>query len=139
MGKINLSRVILGGILAGIIVNISETVLHTIVLKAEHEEAMKALGKTMPMGTSVMVTWILWGFAWGIVAVWLYAAMRPRFGAGAGTAARAGLVAWFFGALLPAVAMMNMGIFAFGTVEAVWGLVQSIIATVAGAWLYKEA
>ena len=139
MGKINLSRVILGGILAGIVVNVSETLLHDVVLKAEHEETMKALGKTMPMNSSVMVIWILWGFAWGIAAVWLYAAMRPRFGAGAGTAARAGVAAWFFNGLLPAVAMMNMGLFAFGTMEALWTLVQAIVATVAGAWLYKEA
>jgi hypothetical protein len=139
MGKINLSRVILGGILAGVIVNISEFLLHNVVLREEHEEALKALGKTMPVGGSATTIWILWGFAWGIAAVWLYAAIRPRFGAGAGTAARAGVAAWFFNCLLPAVAMMNMGLLAFGTLEVVWNLVQAIVATVAGAWLYKEA
>ena len=78
MGKINVSRVILGGLLAGVIFNISEGVLHTVVLKAQNEEAMRALGKPMPTGGSVMATWLILGFVWGIAAVWLYAAIRPR-------------------------------------------------------------
>jgi hypothetical protein len=139
MGKINLNRVILGGILAGIVVNVSEFLMHDVVLKAQHEEAFRALGRTMPAGGTTATIWALWGFAWGIAAVWLYAAIRPRFGAGAGTAARAGLTAWFFNYLLGAVTMMNLGLFAFSGVEAVWNLVQAIVATAAGAWLYKEA
>jgi hypothetical protein len=138
MGKINLSRVILGGVLAGVIVNISEFLLHDVILKAQHEETMKALGKTMPTGGSVMAVWILWGFAWGIAAVWLYAAIRPRFGAGAGTAARAGVTAWFFCCLLSMISMCNMGLLPFSGLDLGWTLVQDIVATVAGAWLYKE-
>lgn len=139
MGKINLSRVILGGLLAGIIVNISEFLLHTVVLKAQHEAAMSALGKAMPTGGSTMTVWILFGFAWGIAAVWLYAAIRPRFGPGARTGACAGVTAWFFGGFLGSVAMWNMGLFPFNGVELVWTLVEAIVATIAGAWLYKEA
>jgi hypothetical protein len=139
MGKINLSRVILGGILAGIIVNISQFTLHNVVLKAEHEETFKALGKTMPAGGSTTAVWVLWGFAWAIVAVWVYAAIRPRFGAGAGTAARAAVAIWFFSCLLAAVTMWNLGLFPLSPVELVWNLVQDVVAVIAGAWLYKEA
>jgi len=139
MGKINLSRVILGGLLAGVIFNISEGVLHTVVLRAQNEELMKALGKTTPTGSSVMTVWILLGFVWGIAAVWLYAAIRPRFGPGAATAARTGVVAWFFGCLLTSVVLTNMGLFPISPLELGWELVQDIVAVVAGAWLYKEA
>ena len=138
MGKVNLSRVILGGIVAGIIVNISMYLLHDVVLKAHHEATMQALGKTMPAGGSVLVVWLLYGFVWAIVAVWLYAAIRPRYGAGPGTAARAAVAAWFFGCLLPSVAMWNMGLLPFSGLEVGWDLVTEIIAVIAGAAVYKE-
>ena len=34
--------------------------------------------------------------------------------------------------------MTNMGIFPFNAVAVVWSLVEAVVATVAGAWLYKE-
>ena len=37
MGKINLSRVILGGIVAGIVINVSEWLLHDVVMKEQFE------------------------------------------------------------------------------------------------------
>jgi hypothetical protein len=138
MGKINLSRVILGGILTGVIVNISQFLLHTVVLKAEHEETFKALGRTMPTGGSTTMVWVLWGFAWGIAAVWVYAAIRPRFGAGAGTAARAAAAIWFFCCVLSAITTWNLGLLPLSPMQLAWELGQDVLAVVAGAWLYKE-
>jgi len=138
MKGINLGRVILGGLVAGVLINISEFVLNTIVLKSEMEAGMKALGKTVPQSGGTIVVWTILGFAMGIASVWLYAAIRPRYGAGAGTAARAGVVVWFFGSLLCTVIMVNLGLFPFNVLPVVWELVQAIIATIVGAWLYKE-
>lgn len=141
MGRINTGRVVLGGIVAGILVNISETVLNTVVLKKPWEEAMRALGKPMVMTSSALTIWVLWGFAYGILCVWLYAAIRPRFGPGAGTAAMAGFVAWLLAGLLPSVGMGNMGIAPAGllTTSAIWTLVESIVVTIVGGWIYREA
>lgn len=138
MKSINWGRVILGGIVAGIVVNVSEFVLNEIVLKAQNEEAMKALGKTMPTGASTMAVWVLWSFALGIVAVWLYAAIRPRYGSGPGTAVKAGLAVWILAYLFTTVITVNMGLFPFNAVAFIWGIAEAIVATVAGAWLYKE-
>ena len=139
MRKVNLSRVILGGLLAGIIINLSEFLLNEKVMRAQNEEALKALGKTMPEGSAVMTTWIIWGFVAGIAAVWLYAAIRPRYGAGPATAVRAGIAFWIIGWLLSMIAMENLGIFPISALALVWTLVECIVATVAGAWLYKES
>ena len=139
MGKVNLSRVILGGVLAGVIINFSEFLLNEKVMKTQWEEAMKALGKSMPTSGSAMMVWIVWGFVVGIAAVWLYAAIRPRYGAGPATAVRAGLAVWFFTCLLTSIAMQNLGLFPMSMLMLVWVLVESIVATVAGAWLYKES
>lgn len=138
MGKINLGRVILGGIVAGIIINISQFVLHRFVIKDAEVEAMKRLNLTMTETGSTIAVWVLWAFAWGIAAIWLYAAIRPRFGPGPGTAVKAGLAAWFFSCLLATVAMTNLGVFPFHAVGFLWELAHSVIATIAGAALYRE-
>jgi len=141
MGKINTGRVILGGLVAGILVNVSETVLNTVVLKKPWEEVMQGLGKPSVMTSSAMLVWVLWGFAFGILCVWLYAAIRPRFGAGLGTALKAGFVAWLFTNLLSSVAMGNMNLFPTSLLvtSACWTLVESLIVTAVGGWLYREA
>jgi hypothetical protein len=138
MKGINLGRVIQGGLLAGILINISEFLLNEKVLKSENDAVMKALGKTMPEGGSTLVVWTVLSFAIGIASVWLYAAIRPRYGAGPGTAARAGLAVWFFTALVTMVVMNNMGLVPINGLALIWTLVQSVLTTVLGAWLYKE-
>ena len=53
MGKINMGRVIGGGLLAGLVMNISEFVLHAIVLRADGEAVMADLNSR---GYNVNVT-----------------------------------------------------------------------------------
>jgi len=139
MKGINFGRVILGGLLAGVVNNLFGYIGHDVILKEADQAMMKALGKTMPEGGSTMVVWILMGFVFGIAAVWLYAAIRPRYGAGVGTAVRAGLAVWFFSCVYTTIVMTNLGIAAFNATAFVLDLVASVLATVAGAWLYKEA
>ena len=142
MGKINTGRLILGGIVAGILVNVSETILNTVVLKDQWTSAMKALGKPMTaMSGNAVVVWVIWGFLYGILCVWLYAGIRPRFGPGAGTAAKAGFAAWLLAGLLPNLATWNMDLFPTNllVISGVWTLVESIVVTIVGAWLYREA
>jgi hypothetical protein len=138
MGRLNVSRVVLGGLLAGILINISEYLRYDVVMRGEFEAGMRALGKGLPQGGVVTVIWTLWGFALGIAAVWLYAAIRPRYGAGAGTAVRAGVAVWFFTSLLAIIAMRAMGLFEVSGLALVWTLAECVAATLAGAWLYRE-
>jgi hypothetical protein len=138
MGRINYARVILGGLLAGLVINISEFLLNGVVFAKEMEDAMLALNR--PMDNTMIVWFTALGFALGILAVWLYAAIRPRFSAGAKTAACAGLAVWFLSYVYPSAVFWVMHLFprkliAVGTL---WGLPEILIATVAGAWLYKE-
>ena len=139
MGRINMARVILGGIVAGIVIDLLAYPLHDILLKNEHAEAMKALGKTMPEGGSTLVVWLIYGLVWGIAAVAVYAGFRPRFGPGAMTAIRAALVAWFFGTALTSVAMWNMTLLPISIVEIVGELIAATLATLAGSAVYREA
>lgn len=138
MARLNFSRVALGGILAGIVINISEYLRYDIVMRGEFEAGLRALGKGLPQGGAVTAIWTLWGFALGIAAVWLYAAIRPRYGPGAFTAVRAGVAVWFFTSLLAVIAMRAMGLFDVSVVALGWTLVECLVATLAGAWLYRE-
>ena len=91
MDRINWNRVLLGGLLAGLIINASEFVLNGVVLQSDWNAAMKALNKPGDVTGGQIAGFNLWGFATGIIAVWLYAAIRPRYGAGPKTAAIAGV------------------------------------------------
>lgn len=140
MGKINFGRVILGGLLAGLVLNIGEFLLNAVVL-ANQMKAFNAQHNFPEPGTSFMVVATVLTFVLGIVMVLGYACIRPRFGPGIKTALIASLFSWF-------ALYFYMGIFfamLFGVptgtciLTMVWGLVEYALATVAGAWLYKEA
>ncbi|HEY7530738.1 MAG TPA: hypothetical protein VIC56_08695 [Gemmatimonadota bacterium] len=141
MGSINWGRVILGGLVAGLIVNIAEIILNVLVLPGAFEAAMQERGIPYEESSQQIAIWILWAFLFGIAAVWLYAAIRPRFGPGPGTALKAGFAAWFLASFLSTIAMLNMGLFPTNllAIGFVWGLVEMLLATLAGAWVYREA
>jgi hypothetical protein len=139
VGRINLSRVILGGLLAGLIVNIGETILNVVVVADDMNVALTA--RNLPaVGTGAIVGFVVFAFLLGIVTVWLYAAIRPRFGAGVGTAVMAGLAVWFLAYFYGGVGLVLMGFFpgALAAFTLVWGAVEIVIASVAGAWAYHE-
>ncbi|HTO75602.1 MAG TPA: hypothetical protein VMQ61_05950 [Thermoanaerobaculia bacterium] len=138
MKSVNWGRVILGGILAGVVINVSEFVLNEVALKKANEDAMKALGKSMPESGGTILIWMILGFVIGIAAVWLYAAIRPRYGGGPGTAVKAGIAVWVLGSLYMTVVFWNLGLYPINVLLLLWTLVEAIVSTVAGAWLYKE-
>jgi hypothetical protein len=139
MGRINLGRVILGGIVAGIIINIFEDVLNGVVLANEWPAVMASINRHV-IGVSQIVYFNIYDLVLGFVAVWTYAAIRPRFGKGPKTAIYAALLTWITGYVLVDMMPTLMGVF---PMSITWkligvGLVEIVLATLAGAWLYKE-
>lgn len=138
MGKVNWIRVIIGGLVAGMVINVFESVLNGVVLAKDMDAAVSALGRHL--GGSQIAMFIVWGFLVGIFAIWLYAAIRPRYGAGPKTALCAGAAVWGLGYLLSSVTPLALNLFParlLGIGLAV-GLVEALVGTVAGAWLYRE-
>ncbi len=140
MGKINAGRVLLGGLLAGVIINLSEFFWNGVVFTKDIQDAMAAINRPMSNSAGTMAIFILWGFLVGILAVWVYAAVRPRFGPGCRTALRTGLMLWLLVYVQTTIGMAPMRI--VPTRLALLGLpislVEILVATVLGAWLYKE-
>jgi len=141
MGKINLGRVLLGGIVAGIVADILDYPIDGIWLAPRWSAALTHLGLFTAFSMKQIVAFNLIGIAGGIVTIWVYAAIRPRFGAGARTAMNTGIVIWFLAALLPNVSLYVTHILPRGlTLYTTLGsLVEIVVGTVAGAYLYKEA
>lgn len=139
MGNINFGRVILGGLVAGLVLNIGEFVLNEVIFKKEIEEMVKRLHVPVPGGSfiaiAVTITFIL-----GIVIVLTYAMIRPRFGPGPKTAIFAALISWF--CIYVYSGILNSVIFGLAPslliIGMAWGLVEYILSALAGAWLYKE-
>ena len=138
MNRINYGRVLGGGLLAGLVLNIGEYLLN-LILGEEWAQAAASLGVAEP-GASEIARYVVLTFLIGIALVWLYAAIRPRFGPGPGTAFKAALAVWFLGWLMPAGFFETMGIFPSKLfyVSIVWGLIEVPVASLAGAWLYQE-
>lgn len=140
MAQINMKGVVVGGLLAGLIINISEFILNMPVLGADMEAAMSALNLP-PVGGGAIGVFVVGGFVMGLVLVWLYAAIRPRLGPGPKTAIVAGVVVWFLAYFWPSLGMGVMGFFPARllTIAVVWELAEVILAALAGGWFYKEA
>lgn len=138
MGNINMARVILGGLVAGLVINIGEFLLNGMVLADQMKNFMTQHNFTEPknfIAIAVALTFVL-----GIVIVLGYACIRPRLGPGVKTAIIAGLFAWFgiyfYSGIINGVLFgipMNTMIMVI-----VWGLVEFCLGAIAGAWLYKE-
>src|SRR5437870_4135761 len=82
MGKINWGRVVVGGLLAGVVLNIVDYLTYGVWLKADMAAAMTGLGKSPAAMDSAIPLWVALDFVSGIGLLWVYAAIRPRFGGG---------------------------------------------------------
>ena len=140
MKRINLGRVLLGGFVAGLILNVGEFVLNGIILAPHIEADMKRMGITPP-GNGFAVLAVAMTFVFGLLAVLLYAMIRPRLGPGPKTALLTALILWFclyaysgtINMLLinvpPKLILMILG----------WGLIEYPLGILAGAALYRES
>jgi hypothetical protein len=140
MGKINTGRVILGGIVAGIVSDILGFLVDGLWLAPRWNEALKALGRGN-FEPNQMIGFNLLGIVCGLVAIWIYAAIRPRFGPGVATAIRAGVAVWVLGTLLPNLGFMYLGrLFPHHLTlyTTVGGLFEVVLGTIAGAIVYRE-
>ena len=140
MSKMNWKRVFLGGLLAGVVINVLGFAAYYIYLGNLWKPAMEAIGYPMEETAGMYIGSIIGSFVVGILAVWLYAAIRPRFGAGAKTAVTAGFFFWILSGSLPDLSLGSMGMFPANAliIDCITTVVIIVVATLLGAWIYKE-
>jgi hypothetical protein len=139
---INTSKVIVGGLAAGVVMNVTGFLINGMLLGKQMEAEMVAAAPTLQgkgMDAATMTGRVLTSFAIGLLLVWLYAAMRPRFGPGFKTAAYAAFAIWLCGFLFYLdwlyMGMMSVGLYAMVSVAMA---VSLLIAAWVGGMLYKE-
>ena len=130
----------IGGLVAGLIINIGEIVLNDIILGPHIEADMKRMGITPPgMGFAALA--VTFTFVFGILAVFLYAMARARFGPGPGTALLTALILWF--CLYAYCGTINMLLINIPPklilMILAWGIVEYPLGILAGAAFYKES
>ena len=91
MGKTNWKRVFLGGLVAGIVSLVLRLTAETVYLQKLWNPSLEALGHPLKETAGMAIFWTVFILVGGILAVWLYSAIRPRYGAGPKTAVIAGL------------------------------------------------
>ena len=135
--RVNWARVIVGGLAAGLIINVFEYVGHQVILDDAWTAAFRALGKA-PTG---WLGFIPANFGVGILMVWFYARLKSRYGRGPISALRSGLATWAVFWVIPMMSIMPMDIFPDRLLATVivLGFVDVNLAALLGAWLYKEA
>jgi hypothetical protein len=142
MTRINWGRLFIGSLIAAIIMFVTDGFIHETILKADWHALYTALRATEPEGHgSNMVYFALFELGRGFTAMMFYVTMRAFFGAGPKTAVLAGIVGWIAFSLTGPVQFIPLGFFSnvLWLKVAVIHLIVSIIATIAGAALYKDA
>lgn len=139
---INTSKVVAGGFVAGIVMNVGGYVGQGLLLGERMMSEMTATAPSLQgrgMGTGALTGRVLTQFAVGFLLVWLYAAMRPRFGPGMKTAALAAFVVWLCGFLFYLdwlyLGMMSPGLYALTSLVMI---IVLLIAAGIGGMIYRE-
>ncbi len=140
----NRRRVFLGGLAAGLVLNIIDYLSNAVILadrmRADANAFKPGLGDQMAAMTGGQIAgYVFFDFIVGMLLVWTYAAVRPRLGPGARTAMYVALVFFVFGLILTygykEAGMMSPAL--WYTYCGIW-LVNLLLASMVGARVYSE-
>ncbi len=139
---INTGRVVGGGLLAGAIMNFVDFLVNGVWLATRWTEEATALNTRLidpAVSSTSMIGWIVTDFLLGILIVWTYAAIRPRFGPGAATAVKAVLLVWGV-SHIAYFSFMFLNMYSLGLVASmsIGGFVAALAGGYAGCSIYSE-
>ena len=140
----NWKRLSIATVLTGTLMLLSQIVLHVVVL-ADQGTAMVAdwagrgLDASSILEPSVLLTLALYVLAF--VCLWVYVVARPLLGPGPRTALCVGAAVWAVSHLFAAIYIQE-GVAILPPrlvwLPAAWTLLEVPLATLAGAWLYRD-
>ena len=142
MAQINWGRLFISSLVAAIIMFATDAFIHGTIANADWLALYDGLRATKPEEHGANMAYFgIFELGRGFTAMMFYVLMRAFFGAGPKTAVLAGIVGWIAFSLTGPVQFIPLGFFSnvlwlkVGAVH----LVTSIVATIAGAALYKDA
>ena len=141
MQKINWTRLIIGGLVAAVIMFMTDGFFHEKLVKTDWQAVYAALKATEPADHGFALGYFaLFELGRGMITLLLYATLRVFCGAGPKTAVCAAIAGWVAFSVTTPAQFIPLGFIS----NALWikmcafQLVTSIVATLAGAALYKD-
>jgi hypothetical protein len=139
MPGINLRRVLVGGLVAGLVANAFDFVITSYLMATEFSSMLARLNVSEAAMRSWIPLFAAADFIWGVLLVFTYAAIRPRFGPGPKTAVVSGVTLWLAFAIAVFI-LMAIGLHTPQSYLKSSGLylVSAVASSLVGAALYKE-
>ena len=141
MYKINWVRLLVGGLVASIILFVTDGFLHERLALGLWQAVYADLGVAAPKHNAyALVYFAIFELGRGYISIYLYALMRSCCGPGWKTAALAGIVAWIAFSVTGPAQFIPLGFYS----HALWikvgafQFITSILAAVTGAFLYRD-
>ena len=142
MTKINFGRLIIGGLIASILLFLSDGYLHEQVFKQYWEYLYQGLGATPPTTphSMALVYFFIFELGRAFLAIFIYALMRPFHGAGPKTAIFAAIAAWLAFSVTGPAEFIPLGFYGrrLWVMVAAAQFVTSIVANLIAAWIYRD-
>ena len=91
MNRINARRVLAGGVVAALIFFVGDAIVNGTLLRGQWSDALKIVGMSADEAFHHPSYFAIYDLLKGLIAVWLYSAIRPRFGSGSLIATSPGL------------------------------------------------
>ena len=143
MARINVGRMLLGGIVAGILLFMADGFIHSKLLQEHWLAAAKAAGRSVEAHEhgADMLYFVVFELLRGIGMAWVYAVFRTHFGPGPGTAVCSALTVWALMFPVFLVQLIPLGFYSTTllTLWSLYELVPSVVAGLAAGALYKDA
>ena len=140
MMPINRARFLLGGVVAGLIVDAFEALTHGVLFAQRDADMLTRMGIS-PFGSAGgIVALNMWGIAVGLLILRLYTALRRADGPGPRTALHAALYVWAGASALATAIPGILGMYKLdmAITDVCIELVAFILAGLAGAALYRD-
>jgi len=139
MGRINVGRCIAGGVAAGVLIWVIEGATSMLYMD-DMQARLTELGLSMEMSAGTWALTILVSLLVGSFVTFLYTVARPRFGPGPKTAVIVAVATWLGSYVVSLIGYHMVGLYSAGmlTMWGAVGLVELILATMLGGWIYRE-
>lgn len=141
MARINFGRLFIGGLIATVLLFVTDGFLHENIVKQYWEFLYQGLRATPPEGHATsMAYFFLFEMGRGFGAIFLYALMRPFHGPGPKTAIFAAIAAWLAFSVTAPAEFIPLGFYGrrMWLIIAGYQLVTSIITNLLAAWIYRD-
>jgi hypothetical protein len=142
MKRINYGRVLLGGILAGVLLFMADGLIHSKLLHEHWMAAMKAAGRSVEAEEhgADMAYFAAFELLRGVALAWVYSVFRTHYGPGPGTAVCAALALW--AVMFPISFLQEVPLGFYSTtllgLWSVYELIPSVLAGLVAGALYKD-